>query len=137
MKRNLLLIVGCFVVVACVRAQDATEAPAQLTYEEAIKIGLKSNVILNTQKNNWFSRQVAKTAGIAAFTPNLFAQGQYTTNIGQQADPENGDLKNLSVSQFNASLNANLVLFNGMARLNTMMANNDFFKAQTSFVKRA
>lgn len=117
-------------------AQDS-QTPAKLPFEEAIKIGLKSNVLLNQQKNNLFSRQVAKTAGIAAYAPNIFAQGQLLTNTGQQPNPQTGDLENLTVTNFSASLNANLVIFNGLTRLNTMMANNDLFRAQTSLVKRA
>lgn len=137
MKRNLLLLVASVMTAVVVNAQDANQSPAQLTYPEAIKIGLKSNVILNQQKNILFGRQVTKLAGIGAFTPNLFAQGQIFTNTGQQPDPENGDLKNLTVTNASASLNANLILFNGGARLNTMLANNDLFRAQLSFVKRA
>lgn len=137
MKRNLFLFTICITTTILASAQDASQAPAQLTYEEAISIGLKNNVLLNQQKNTLLSRHVAKTAGIAAFTPNIFAQGQYATNTGQQPDPENGDLKDLTISSLGASLNANLIIFNGMSRLNTMIANNDLFRAQTSLVKRA
>ena len=137
MKRSLFLLFGCFVAVLCVQAQDNNEKPVTLTFQEAIKIGLKSNVILNQQKNILYSRHVAKTAGIAAFTPNIFAQGQVFTNTGQQPDPENGDLKNLTVTNASGSLNANLIVFNGFSRLNTMWANNEFFLSQTSYVKRA
>lgn len=116
--------------------QDAVQ-PAVLTYEEAIKIGLKNNINLNQQKNLLFSREVARNAAIANMGPNLFAQGQVFTNQGQQPNPENGDLQNLTVTNASASLNANLVLFNGLSRLNTLHQNTSLFKAQTSFVKRS
>ncbi|MFZ6001826.1 MAG: TolC family protein [Bacteroidota bacterium] len=117
-------------------SQNKSES-TKLTYEEAIKIGLKNNVILNQQKNTLFSRQVSKNASIANLAPNLFAQGQVFTNVGQQPNPENGDLQNLSVTNAAASLNANLVLFNGLSRISTLQQNTSLFKAQTSLVKRA
>jgi outer membrane protein len=134
MKRTftfLLLLTALF-------AKAQTEqSPARLTYDEAIKIALKNNVILNTQKNTLFSRQVAKTAAIANLGPNIFAQGQVFTNQGQQPNPENGNLEDLTITNASGSLNANIVLFNGLSRLNVLQQNIALFKSQTSLVKRA
>lgn len=132
MKRTGVVLLLFLAAVAY--GQDSQ--PAKLTYEEAIKIGLKNNVILNQQKNLLFSREVARNASIANMGPNLFAQGQVFTNQGQQPNPENGNLEDLEVTNASASLNANLVLFNGLSRLSTFQQNTSLFKAQTSFVKR-
>lgn len=130
-----LVLLGCICLLsATVWAQESV---TKLTFEEAVKIGLKNNVTLNQQKNTLISREVSKNASFANLAPNLFAQGQVFTNIGQQANPENGDLQNLTVTNASASLNANLVLFNGLSRISSLQQNVNLYKAQTSQVRRA
>ena len=113
---------------------DATVS--KLTYKEAVKIALEKNVNLNQQKNLLYSRQVSRNAAIAALGPNLFINGGGSRNIGQQPNPENGNLENLTIDNFGTSINAQVTIFNGLSRVNLLHSAANQFKAQTAFVSR-
>ncbi|MBT1698027.1 TolC family protein [Fulvivirgaceae bacterium PWU4] len=117
--------------------QAQEEKPLRLTYNEAIKIAMKSNVTLNQQKNFLLSSEVQRNQSIAAFLPSLGIQGSVNHTDGQQPSPETGDLEDLSVDNVSASLQAGVTIFNGFNRINTLNANINQFKAQAAFVKRS
>lgn len=108
----------------------------KLAYREAVRIALKNNLILNQQKNNLVARQVQKNQSIAAFLPSLSINGQLAHTDGQQPNPENGNLEDLSVDNLNANIQASMTLFNGFNRINSLNQFSNQFRAQTSFVKR-
>jgi outer membrane protein len=116
---------------------QSTEPVSKLTYKEAVKIALQKNVNLNQQKNILESRQASRNSAIANLGPNLFVSGYGARNIGQQPNPENGNLENLTVDNFGASLNAQITLFNGFSRINQLQSSVQQFKAQTAFVSRS
>src|SRR5215216_1008554 len=116
MKRGVLMCGVVMILAFQVSAQDTLK----LTFKDAVKTGLKNNVTLNQAKNMLEARQAARNQSFAALGPNLFAQGGGARNIGQQPNPENGNLENLTVDNFSASVNANLTLFNGFARVNLL-----------------
>lgn len=128
-----ILVSSC--VLGQVYAQETAPA-VKLSHKEAVKIGLEKNVILNQQKNTLFSRQVQKNQSIAAFTPNLYLQGQVYRKEGQQQNPENGNFEDLTIDNANASLNAELTIFNGFSRINTLNQNIQLFRSQSSLVQR-
>jgi outer membrane protein len=136
MKRILsaLLIASSLVTAS---AQTPTEQPSKLNYKDALKIALKNNVNLNQQENLLYSRQVQRNASIAALGPNLYIQGAGNRNIGQQPNPENGNLENLTIDNFYTSINAQLTIFNGFTRINQLHQSINQFKAQTAFVNRS
>lgn len=117
--------------------QAQEEKPLRLTYNEAIKIAVKSNVTLNQQKNLLLSSEVQKNQSIAAFLPSVGIQGSVNHTDGQQPSPETGDLEDLSVDNVSASLQAGMTIFNGFNRINTLNSNINQFKAQAAFVKRS
>jgi outer membrane protein len=135
MKTRFIIAVW-FLVSGVAFAQTETGIN-KLTYKEAIKIAREKNVNLNQQKNFLESRQVARNASIAALGPNLSINGNGSRNIGQQPNPTNGDLENLTVDNYGASINAQMTLFNGLSRVNQLHANISAFKAQSAFVKRS
>lgn len=108
----------------------------KLAYREAVRIALKNNLILNQQKNNLVARQVQKNQSIAGFLPSLSINGQLAHTDGQQPNPENGNLEDLSVDNLNANIQASMTLFNGFNRINSLNQFSNQFRAQTSFVKR-
>jgi outer membrane protein len=116
---------------------QSTEPVSKLTYKDAVKIALQKNVNLNQQKNILESRQASRNSAIANLGPNLFVSGYGARNIGQQPNPENGNLENLTVDNFGASLNAQITVFNGFNRINQMQSSIQQFKAQTAFVSRS
>lgn len=108
----------------------------KLAYREAVRIALKNNLILNQQKNNLVARHVQKNQSIAGFLPSLSINGQLAHTDGQQPNPENGNLEDLSVDNLNANIQASMTLFNGFNRINSLNQFSNQFRAQTSFVKR-
>ena len=129
------IFIGLMTLTVAAGAQKNDSLP-KLTYNEAVKIALERNVNLNQQKNLLFSREVSKNAAIANLGPNLFINGGGSRNIGQQQNPENGDLENLTVDQFGANLTAQITVFNGFNRINQLQSSIQQFKAQTAFVSR-
>jgi outer membrane protein len=132
-KINFVILLSC--VLGHVYGQETTSV-IKLTHKEAVKIGLEKNVVFNQEKNTLFSRQVQKNQSIAAFTPNLYVQGQVFRKEGQQQNPENGDFEDLTIDNANASLNAELTIFNGFSRINTLNQNLHLFRSQSSMVQR-
>ena len=104
-----IIIVLVAVTVATLQAQN----PARLSFEEAVKIGLERNVLLKQQKNQLELNQVQKTAGYAAFLPNVNLTGTYQKQNGQQPNTTTGNLEDLSTTYFGTQVNAGVNLFNG------------------------
>jgi outer membrane protein len=129
--------ITAFMFFSVVAVAQNSEPVSKLTYKEAVKIALEKNVNLNQQKNTLYSRQVAKNAAIASLGPNLFIGGGGSRNIGQQQNPENGNLENLTVDNFGASINAQITVFNGFSRINQLQSSINQFKAQAAFVTRS
>ena len=136
MMRKIILAV--VIVINSVQLSNAQQASDtfKLTYREAVKIALKNNLELNQQKNNLIARQVQKNQSITAFLPSLSFQGTASHTDGQQPNPDGGELMDLSVDNVNANLQANVMLFNGFNRINTLNQASNQFRAQTSMVKR-
>lgn len=132
-----LIVLGVLILsgVLVASAQQAADT-FNLTYKEAVRVALKNNLNLNQQKNNLVVRQVQKNQSIAAFLPSVGIQGSLSHSDGQQPNPDGGELLDLSVDNFNANLQANMTLFNGFNRINTLSQFSNQFRAQTSFVKR-
>jgi outer membrane protein len=131
------IIISTYLLTIGLLTHAQTQPQTQvLNYKQAIKMALQNNVTLNQQKNTLFSREVQRNQAIAAFGPVVNIQGQATRNIGQQANPENGNLENLTIDRLNTSLNAQITLFNGLTRINSLKQSTNQFKAQTAFVNR-
>lgn len=117
----------------------ATSLSAQdrvLTFEEAVKIGLENNVLLNQQKNQLEFNQVQKSAAMANFAPNVNLNGQAVQFSGNSFNNNTGQVVNGIRDNVSGSLNANMVLFNGTGRLSTLKAAANQLDAQSYFVKR-
>lgn len=135
MKR-LLLIAFVLVAVQGVKAQDNREGQDVLTFEDAVNIGLKRNVLLNTQKNNLYLSEARKIQGIANFLPSLTANGFAQRGVGLQIDPTTGVGSNITADNIQGSVGANYTLFNGFNRLNTLRQATHAEDAQIAFIER-
>jgi outer membrane protein len=120
------------VTVTALQAQN----PAQLSFEEAVKIGLERNVLLKQQKNQLEFNQVQKTAGYAAFLPNVNLTGSYQKQNGQQPNTTTGNLEDLSTTYFGTQVNAGVNLFNGLRGVNALGQVSNQLMAQSYLVKR-
>jgi outer membrane protein len=133
--RSLLFIIIFSIFSLIAFSQDGT--PAVLTFNEAVHIGLKRNMLLNQQKNQLMANQAQKLAGYGNFLPNLNLTSNYTHQNGNQQNTTTGDLENLSTDYFGTQLNANLTLFNGLRNIHTLSQSNKQVSAQAYLVKRS
>jgi len=137
MRYFVLVILSCAVVSAFAQNAATSEPPqTRLTFEEAIKIGLEKNVLLNQAKNTLESTQAQKLYAIGLLTPTFNAQGYYQHQKGNQQNTTSGELENLETDGAGYQLNANLNLFNGLGRLNGLKAASRQVDAQGYLVKR-
>lgn len=116
---------------------SAQQAPAKLSFEEAVKIGLQRNVILNQQKNQLVGTQAQRLSSYGNFMPNLNIQGSFQRQEGQQQNTTTGNLEDLTTDFFNSQVNANLTLFNGLRNINTLAQTNSQVNAQSYLIKRS
>src|SRR5687767_1524 len=128
--KNVIITVALLTGNICMAIAQEGADTLNLTYKEAVKIALKNNLTLNQQKNNLVVRQVQKNQSIAAFLPSIGINGQASHTDGQQPNPDGGELMDLSVDNVNASIQANLTLFNGFNNINSLNQYSNQFRAQ-------
>jgi len=140
MKRIVFSVIAsiiCISLQAQNQSQVQDKTPAKLTFEDAVKIGLKRNVLLNQQKNQLEVNQAQKLNAVGNFLPGLNAQGYYQHQTGQQPDQTTGDLVDSETDNAGYQLNANLPIFNGLGRFNTLKSADNQLSAQGYLVKRS
>jgi outer membrane protein len=137
MKR-LIITLFVSIVVQSVTAQEASsqERSPVLTFEEAVSIGLKKNILLNTQKNNLYLAEARKAQGIANFLPSISGQASAQRGNGLTIDPTTGVGSNITSDNIYAAVNANLTLFNGFNRINVLKQAAYAEDAQIAFIGR-
>ena len=134
MRRSLLLFIGCIIAFAA-PAQEQ-EGARILTFEDAIQIALRNNVLLNTARNNMELAQAQKLSGIASLGPNINASGSASQFNGNSFNPNLGRAVNGIRDNYSASINTNILIFNGFSSISYMRASNELFDAATYFVQR-
>lgn len=127
-QKILIIVLGIFPMV--VFAQE------KLTFEEAVKIGLKKNVLLNQQKNQLEVNQAQKLGSYGNLMPNVNIQGQYQHQSGNQQNTTTGNLEDLETDYAGANLNANLTIFSGLRNINSITQANNQLLAQSYLLKR-
>ncbi|HMG89701.1 MAG TPA: TolC family protein [Chryseolinea sp.] len=140
MKRIVFSVIAsiiCISLQAQNQSQVQDQAPAKLTFEDAVKIGLKNNVLLNQQKNQLEVNQAQKLNAVGNFIPGVNVQGYYQHQTGQQPDQTTGDLVDSETDNAGYQLNANLPIFNGLGRYNTLKSADNQLSAQGYLVKRS
>jgi outer membrane protein len=136
MKRRFLLLVGCVVCISAF-AQDANQRPVKvLTFEEAIRIALRNNVLLNTARNNFEAAQALKMSGIMSLGPNVNASLQTSRFSGNSFNQQVGRVVTGVRDNINGNISANIQVFNGFSAVNYMRAQNENLDAATYFVQR-
>jgi outer membrane protein len=123
-----LLLVFC---LADVQAQNRV-----LTFEEAIQIALRNNIALNQQRNNLELSQAQKQAAWASLAPNVNINSSVSRRDGNSFNQNEGRVINGVFDAFSMSVNANMVLFNGLNNFYTIRQANAGLDAQAYFVKR-
>jgi outer membrane protein len=116
---------------------QVASAPARiLTFEEAIQIALRNNILLNTQRNNLELSQAQKQAAIASVGPNVTLNGSANRFNGNSFNNQQGRVVNGIRDNVSGSINANLNLFSGLSTFNQIRQYSAALDAQSYFVKR-
>jgi outer membrane protein len=121
---------GLLLVVSTAYAQE------QLTFEQAVTIGLAENVNLKNSRNNLYSSKSQKTTAQMAFLPNLNLSASGGQTKGQQINQVTGQGFNSTNDAFFGSLNTNVGLFQGNARINSLKETKFRLASQQAFVSR-
>lgn len=115
----------------------SAQNPSQLTFEEAIKIGLERNVLLKQQQNQLTVNQMQRNNSYAVILPSVSLTSTFQRQEGQQPNTLDGGLEDLKTNYFGAQFNGNLTLFNGLRGLNSIGQTNSQLMAQSYLVKRS
>jgi outer membrane protein len=116
---------------------SAAQNPAQLTFEEAVKLGLERNVTLKQQKNQLELNQAQKMAGYGNFLPGINITSAFQQQAGQQPNTTTGNLEDLKTTYVGAQLNGNVTVFNGLRNVNALGQASNLLMAQSYLVKRS
>ncbi len=131
MKRNLLtwlVILSAYALRAQTQAQ-----PKVLTFEEAVKTALQNGLLLNQQKNNL---QFNQTQKLVAMGPTVTLNGNAYQVNGNSFNNNTGTVINGIRDNVNGSINANINLFSGFNRINSIRQYANLLDAQAYYVNR-
>ncbi|MEM6525626.1 MAG: TolC family protein [Bacteroidota bacterium] len=118
---------------------DTPQTPKELnmSFSEAVEIGLKENVSYRREKNQLEIQQATKLREHFRYLPDISASARYTQIDGQQFNQVQGIVAFTKSDNINASINMNLNLFEGFGRIKSIKQANYNFKAQINAVDRA
>ncbi|MEO7992439.1 MAG: TolC family protein [Chryseolinea sp.] len=136
MKRIVIVFVIGFTMPLFLRAQTQG-VPGQLTFRDAVSIGLKNNVALNQQKNQLAYTQVNKTSTMLQLGPTISAQGSAYRNDGNSFNQNRGEVVNGVIDFVNGSINANMPLFTGLGMVNSFKQAVNLNESQLYRVNRS
>jgi outer membrane protein len=108
----------------------------QLSFKEAVKIGLENNLTLNQQENLLISSQVSKTSAMLGMGPTVRINGNAGRNDGNSFNQQEGEVVNGVIDFIGANITANMPLFNGLNSMNSFRQASQQYEAQLHFVNR-
>ena len=130
MRSSILMIIG---LLAAITLSAQTR---DLTFSDAVTIGLSDNVVMKNTRNSLRSYKTDRAFQMMAFTPNLGVTGGISQTSGPQVDPEKG-LINATTSNFRSSIGSNLVLYNGHNRIHSLKSSAYQLEGQELLIKRS
>ena len=134
MKR---IILGALVIAGLMTSEIfAQSTPKILTFEEAVKIAMENSVLLNQQKNNLELSQMQKNSSIASIGPNVQLNGSAYQVNGNSFNNQTGELINGVRDVVTGSISANMNVFSGFYRINSIKQFANQLEAQSYFVNR-
>lgn len=108
----LATVIGSFAVLAG-NAQER-----KLTFRDAVKSGLESNVTLNQQKNQLAYTEINKTSSLLQLGPSLSASASAYRVDGNSFNQNRGEVVNGVIDYINGSVDASIPVFNGLRQVN-------------------
>jgi outer membrane protein len=129
--RSVFVLAGFLFSFQCV-----AQAPAALTFRDAVRIGLENNVTLNREKNQLEYTQINKTSSMLQLGPSIQADGSAYRVDGNSFNQQAGEVVNGQIDYVNGSISASMPVFNGMRQVNLYKQANSQNEAQLHLVNR-
>ena len=126
------VILGTIAIFAALTVSGQNK---ELSFKEAVEIGLTENVVMKNTRNSLRSFETDKASQMMSFTPNLGITGGLSQTTGPQFDNEQGQI-NSTTTNFRTSLGSNLVLYNGNNRIHSLKSSAYRLEGQELLVKR-
>lgn len=131
-----IVAVGLVMMMFAGASAQVSSDSSVLTFQEAMKIALMNNVTLIQQRNQLELSQIQKRSAIASIGPNVSLNGSATQFNGNSFNQQQGRVINGVRDNVSGSLNANMNIFSGFGRLNSIRQYAAAFDAQAYFVDR-
>jgi len=128
-----MLSASVIVVSAQEQAQPRTKV---LTFDDAVKIALQNGVLFNQQKNNLQVSQTQKLQSLVAIGPTVTGNASASQINGNSFNQNTGTVINGTRDNVTGSLNANINLFSGLNRINSIKQYYNQLDAQAYYVSR-
>jgi outer membrane protein len=132
---KLLLTIGCVGIVWAGYGQR------KITFQEAVDLALINNVEYRTQELETKRTDMQRWQGVAGMAPTLRLNGDFYERIGRQqiTNPETDQVEFRDAKSQNIDLriNANMVLFNGLNRIQNFRASSSRLDAQKYALERS
>ncbi len=130
MRKFIFLPVTLFICII-VQAQEKT-----LTFEEAVQIALNQNINLKTQENELTVIKAEKAQSVAGIAPNVSFGAQAFRSSGNTFLQQRAETINTVSNNFNAGFGADMNLFSGFQRINSIKKANADLEVQYQLLHR-
>ena len=97
--------------------------------EECIAYALNHNLGLNNLEYNIKSNQESYRQSFREMLPNISANSNYNIQYGRSVDPNTNEIVSSDFFSNNYSINADIVIFKGFQKLNTIASSKFLYKA--------
>jgi outer membrane protein len=135
MTTRFILITTFLGLLNCISA-NAQETTKMLTFSDAVKIALENNINLKQTENNLIADQSSKTTSLGNMAPSVNINGNAGRRDGNSFNQNEGRVVNGQLDFVNGSLNANMVLYNGLSQFNSVRQNSAQVDARMYQIKR-
>lgn len=126
MKIKLLILIAGFLIIF----QQVTFSQGAWNLEKCITYALDKNINIKQQELYTQGYEVNRLQSILNLLPTFNASGAYSGSYGRALDQTTYQFtNNQTVKSLNASLSSNLVLFNGLQKVNTIRQNQFYLLA--------
>lgn len=130
------LLIGCL-LLAGINSGLAQAQKEQWTLQECIDYAFANNIIVKRSELQVRNNEALLFQSKAGFLPSASLNGQHAYNFGRFVDPTTNQFTDITTQTNNFSLNSNLLLFQGGARLNDIKQSQTDVKASRLDVEQS
>ena len=113
-KINLLVL-----MLVLMLSNSALSQSKKWTLQECVDYALKNNISIKQSELNLKATEIDKNATFYSFLPNLNGSASHSWSIGANTNPVTNVRENRTTQYSQLGLSSNVVIFNGLQKLNT------------------